>query len=547
MRASVEAAWRGETAGFDCEFRVNLPERAGGETRWVAAHGQVLGEAEGGGLARDGRPGRMVGITYDVTARRDAERRLSESEAMFRGTFDNAAVGMAPRRPPTAGCSASTAACASSSAATPTSCCTWAFQEVTHPDDLDRDANEYARLVAGEIDRYSMEKRYVRPDGSIFVGAADGDGRARRGRGGRTTASGPSPTSPARKEAERRAATLAAVVEHSGDFVGVCDTDFRPIYINPAGRRMVGIGPDAPMADVPVIDFFWPGDRAMIEREAIPALLRDGRWRGAVRFRHFATGEPIDTLWNASTIRDDRGQPVGYATVSPDLRELNIREIERARAQERAEAAQQSAEAAQAEAERASAAKDDFLAKLSHELRTPLTPVLTLAQLMEADAALPPEARETAATIRRNVQLECRLIDDLLDLTRIARGKVELQRADVDLNELVGRVVGMCEGEIISKRIKLTIDPGASRNRISGDAARLQQALWNLVKNAVKFTPAGGAHRGRHQRRARRRGRGWRWSTTAWASRPSSSAASSTPSSRAGPTSPSGSAAWALG
>src|SRR5439155_24099927 len=103
--------------------------------------------------------------------------------------------------------------------------------------------------------------------------------------------------------------------------------------------------------------------------------------------------------------------------------------------------------AARAEATRANHAKDQFLAVLSHELRTPLTPVLLAANMLEENPQLPRHLRGELATIRRNVELEARLIDDLLDLTRIARAKLKVEFADADLHELIARAVNICGSE----------------------------------------------------------------------------------------------------
>jgi PAS domain S-box-containing protein len=147
-----------------------------------------------------------------------------------------------------------------------------------------------------------------------------------------------------------------------------------------------------------------------------------------------------------------------------------------------------------AELTEANAAKDQFLAALSHELRTPLTPVLMAAGAMEADPRLPAEMRGDLAMIRHNVQLEARLIDDLLDLTKITRNKLDLHTEVVDAHDLIRQTIGTCCGpELRAKRLTLTLDLLAVRPTVRADPARLQQVLWNLLKNAIKFTPAGGA------------------------------------------------------
>jgi len=141
----------------------------------------------------------------------------------------------------------------------------------------------------------------------------------------------------------------------------------------------------------------------------------------------------------------------------------------------------------------ASEAKDHFLAVLSHELRTPLAPVLTAAQLLESDAALAPPQRELAQTIRRNAELEARLIDDLLDLTRIARNKLELHPATIDLHEKINHVLTICQEDIGLKRLNIRLDLAANSHHLHADPARMQQIVWNLLKNAIKFTPERGA------------------------------------------------------
>ena len=150
-------------------------------------------------------------------------------------------------------------------------------------------------------------------------------------------------------------------------------------------------------------------------------------------------------------------------------------------------------QAARAEAEAANRAKDQFLAVLSHELRTPLTAVLASVDALQKGCGLSGMATELVDIIRRNVELEARLIDDLLDLTRVSRGKVELHRQPVDVHEELLHAVKMCrQGDAQQKRIEVRLDAAAVHHYVSGDAARLQQVFWNLLKNAVKFTPDGG-------------------------------------------------------
>jgi signal transduction histidine kinase/CheY-like chemotaxis protein len=143
-------------------------------------------------------------------------------------------------------------------------------------------------------------------------------------------------------------------------------------------------------------------------------------------------------------------------------------------------------------AEAANIAKDNFVATLSHELRTPLTPVLATLSAWEAAGGLPPALRDDLQMVRRNIDLEARLIDDLLDLTRIVRGKLALSREIVDVHRLVNAVVLMYRSELQAGRFEVILRLDASRQVVRADPGRLQQVFWNLLKNAAKFTPEGG-------------------------------------------------------
>jgi PAS domain S-box-containing protein len=148
--------------------------------------------------------------------------------------------------------------------------------------------------------------------------------------------------------------------------------------------------------------------------------------------------------------------------------------------------------AAKQAAEGASVAKDKFLAMLSHELRTPLTPVLATLSAWEAEQEVPANLQPDVQMLRRNVELEARMIDDLLDLTRISRGMLSFHPELVDVHSIIDLLVSMIRVDIDAKQLKLNVRLDAPRHNVMTDTARLQQILWNLVRNAVNFSDAGG-------------------------------------------------------
>ena len=179
-----------------------------------------------------------------------------------------------------------------------------------------------------------------------------------------------------------------------------------------------------------------------------------------------------------TALRDSSGNIRGYSKVTRDITDqIRTREYE----------------AEKIAAEKAGKAKDDFLAALSHELRTPLTPALAAsAYLVDNEAKLPSEFVEDVKIIKRNVQLQARLIDDLLDLTRIVRGKLQLHLEPVDANALVRDAIEIARSGILAKKLNVATQLTAKKHYILADPIRLQQVFWNLINNAVKFTAPGG-------------------------------------------------------
>jgi PAS domain S-box-containing protein len=188
--------------------------------------------------------------------------------------------------------------------------------------------------------------------------------------------------------------------------------------------------------------------------------------------------EPIPVLL---VTRRPRGHDGIYVTALLDLRERLLAEEERERLAVR-----------EREALAANEAKDQFIAMLSHELRTPLTPVLAAVSALGERPNVSHELRSIFTMLQRNVTAEARLIDDLLDVTRISRGKMQVEKQPMDLHAAVREGLDTLQTEIEAKRHSMLIALAAGQHWVNGDPMRLRQVFWNILRNAIKFTPNGG-------------------------------------------------------
>jgi PAS domain S-box-containing protein len=209
--------------------------------------------------------------------------------------------------------------------------------------------------------------------------------------------------------------------------------------------------------------------------------LREAIRRGVVRdqgLRVRKDGSTFEAEVVITALRDHGGEIRGFSKVTRDITDqIRSREFE----------------AEKIAAQKAGKAKDEFLAALSHELRTPLTPALAAATYLQDNAdKLPPEFVEDIEIIKRNVQLQARLIDDLLDLTRIDRGKLHLELEDCNAHTIIKNALETAHSAIAAKQLKVASELEEKEYHILADCIRLQQVFWNLINNAVKFTPQGG-------------------------------------------------------
>lgn len=282
----------------------------------------------------------------------------------------------------------------------------------------------------------------------------------------------------ARKRAEAERQRFATLIENSTDFVGICDLDGVPIFINRAGLRLLGIDDLEEARRVHVWDFFFPEDQGRIREELFPAVLEKGHAEVEVRFRHFKTGAAIWMSYKVLTLTDDAGRPVAIGTVSQDI-------TQRKRLED-------NLRALAADLSEADARKDEFLATLAHELRGPLAPLSNVLEVWKRteDPAKLESARDTMA---RQLGQMLRLVEDLLDLNRITHNRLELRRRRVDLASVVHQAVEASRPLADSLGHELRVELPAEPVWLSADPARLAQVFGNLLNNACKYTDAGGA------------------------------------------------------
>jgi PAS domain S-box-containing protein len=251
---------------------------------------------------------------------------------------------------------------------------------------------------------------------------------------------------------------------------------------DPTHNRLLGLPPDQRRGtSVRLLARVHREDRAAV-RAALEAAAQGRDCAAEFRVTTGAGGEVRWLSTRGRVLLDGQGRAVRLIGATLDV-------TERKRSEEQRREQQAQLEEALRRAEAASLAKDHFLATLSHELRTPLTPVLMVSAEAAADDGLPRDIRDTFQTVHKNVVLEARLIDDLLDLTRITRGKLSLDRQVVDLHEVVRDAIATVEPDLSEKRIVVTTEWEAQRHQVDADPVRLQQVFWNILRNAAKFTP----------------------------------------------------------
>jgi two-component system CheB/CheR fusion protein len=355
--------------------------------------------------------------------------------------------------------------------------------QLVHPEDRDL-CQRVADEACARAMSYTMECRVVRPDGSVRH--VYGIGRSFKGPSGEIAGLfGTIMDITDRKRAEQALKESEERFRLAVEAARMMAWDYNPRTDQLTWTNTDGVWGEAPQITMTLDQFLasvHAQDRETVQQATRRALDPAGSGEYMVEYRLIRRDGTIQ--WRTARGRaffageGPQRQPVRCIGVTVDI-------TKRKRAEEALLQAKEQAEAA-------SAAKDQFLASLSHELRTPLTPVLAAVSLLERNNHLEAESREDVQMIRRNVELEARLIDDLLDLTRIVRGKLELRPKLVDVRQILQHAVDICMPDFKTKDLHVSLPCISERYWVNADSARLQQVFWNLIKNAVKFTPEGG-------------------------------------------------------
>lgn len=286
-----------------------------------------------------------------------------------------------------------------------------------------------------------------------------------------------------RAEREWSRTTLASI----GDAVIAADHLGRVSDLNPVAEALTGLrAADALGRPVETVFRIHGANRRALE-SPFARVSREGRMVNLPRETMLVgrAGETFPVEGCAAPIRDERGRPRGAVLVFRDISERRRVEEERSSllARERA---------ARAEAEQASRAKDEFIATLSHELRTPLNSVLGWARLLRLGKLDGRGVQRAVEAIERGATTQAQIVDDLLDMARIVRGQLRLDVRAVDLVPVIEAAIDTVRPAAVAREIEIAavLDPRAGQ--AAGDPGRLQQVVWNLLTNAVKFTPSGG-------------------------------------------------------
>jgi PAS domain S-box-containing protein len=442
----------GDGGVFASEYRFRTPA---GDTYWLYGNAVALHDDAGHVTG-------YLGTITDITDHKRSEAALRDSEERFRATVDQAAVGVAHVDLDNQTLWANPGLCAMLGY-TAAEMRARTFLDVTHPDDREADLALSRRLLAGEIPSYRIEKRYLHKHGSVVWGdlsvslVRDAGGTPRYGVGVVVDIT-------ARKQVEAR---LEAVFASIDDHLVSYDRQWRYTFVNDGAARVLGKTKEELLGKC-----IWDLFPDAVGNQYYEELHRATAEQRVIRSEHYYS--PFQK-WFENHIYPS---PDGVTVFSADVTVRKRLEQELHRQNERL-----------AEADRV---KDEFLAVLAHELRNPLAPVRSALEVMKMPDANAPMLEHMHDIAERQVRHMARLLDDLLDVSRISQGRIELRLESVDVAEVISRTAEAVRPLFDEQRHEFTVTPPAGPMRVAADPTRLEQILSNLLNNAAKYTPSGG-------------------------------------------------------
>ena len=457
-----------QRARFEAEFRFL---RYDGQYRWMSSVGTPR-------LTDDGVFLGYAGCLFDIHDSKMAVQTLQDSEERLRLALESAGAGMWDLDLQSG-----------SMLWSPENCRLYGLEPQgyapeyktwrasVHADDIEQvEAHREQTVRAGE--RYQAEYRIRKPSGEVRWLASQGKAfHDEHGKPVRMLGINIDITERRRIEEER--VKFQALVESSLDYIGIADLDDNCFYLNPAGRLLLGIDSEEEVRQCRPEDFVADVDRPFYANTVMPMLRQHGRWEGDGKLKHQKTGAAIDVHRTLFVVKHpDTGAPLCIGTVSRDLRRQ--KHLERLLTQ-RVE-----------QLHEADRAKDQFLALLAHELRNPLAPITNAVALIKRKAPVNATLRWCLEVIDGQLGQMSRILEDLVDVSRITRGKLELRLAATDLVPVVQSAIETSRPLIESNRHELTVDLPEAPIWLAGDAARLSQVVANLLNNAAKYTEPGG-------------------------------------------------------
>lgn len=469
VKETVEEALA-EGTEYNSEYRAVWSD---GSVHWIVAKGRGFYEGEN-------KPVRMIGTVQDVTPLKRSQQKLKENQKLLRMALANAKAGTWDWNIVTQEvfwCPENYALYGIDPQIKPLQYADW--EHSLHPDDRDRNNRQVAKILSGETTEFSTEFRIIHPQRGVrwLLGTGnvirDPEGKPIRLSGINLDISHLKEAEQALHQSKNELKLITEVIPQQ---IWSAATDGHIDYINQRWQDYTGLDLQQ-MRLRGWAAIVHPDDLPTITSNWIWAIKTEQKFDTEARLRS-ADGTYHWFLSQARPLRNEQGEIVKWYGTNTHI--TRIKELE-------AELLQQTEDL-----RHANQLKDQFLAIVSHELRTPLNPILGWTQLLASGKLDKDKIAMGIEAIGRNARLQAQLIDDLLDVSYILRGKLDLKLFPLDLKPIIKSAIDTVQLAANAKSIQIETELESKIGEVLGDAARLQQIVWNLVSNAIKFTPEGG-------------------------------------------------------